>query len=221
MSANKLAIIGTGGLGRETLWAFRGASDGDASDGEVVGFLTHEASEHGGEVAGVPVLGPEEWLLDHRDVSAVCCIGDPRARRRVTLALEGEGVRFANAIHPSALLSEWVELGSGCIVGARAVLTTQVRIADHVVIGVGAIVSHDVRVEEFATISPGVILTGAVQIGYGAELGAGATAVPGTRVGRGALVGAQAVVVDDVQPNCVAAGVPARRIRSFEGDRAL
>ncbi len=216
MSAKKLALIGTGGLGRETLWAFQ-----HAPEREVVGFLTNDTSQHGSEVAGLPVLGPEEWLVDHRDVAAVCCIGDPRARRRVTLALEAEGVRFANAVHPSALLSEWVELGSGCIIGARAVLTTQVRIANHVVIGVGAIVSHDVLVDEFATLSPGVILTGAVQIGYGAELGAGATAIPGTRVGRGALVGAQAVVIDDVDANCVAVGVPARQVGSFEGERAL
>lgn len=213
MTAKRVAIIGTGGLGRETLWAF--------GPDEVAGFLTNDAAEHGSEVCGIPVLGPEAWLVDHRDVAAVCCIGDPRARIRVTEALLREGVRFANAVHPSALLGEHVELGSGCVIGARAVLTTQVRIADHVVIGVGAIVSHDVAIDAFATLAPGVILTGAVEIGYGAELGAGATAIPGTRVGRGAVVGAQSVVTRDVAPNRTAAGTPAREISGFEGDREL
>ncbi len=213
MSGRKVAIIGTGGLGRETAWAFEAD--------EVVGFLTNVASEHGSEVCGFPVLGPENWLIEHREVAGVCCIGDPRARRKLTQALTREGVRFANAIHPSALLSDHVELGSGCVIGARAVLTTQVRVADHVVIGVGAIVSHDVTIEEFATLAPGVILTGGVQIGYGAELGAGATATPGTRVGRGAVVGAQSVVISEVEPNTTVAGVPAKPIGRFDDNRSL
>ncbi len=213
MSSKRIAIIGTGGLGRETLLAFEPE--------QVAGFLTHDASEHGTEVCGLPVLGAEDWLVDHRDVEAVCCIGDPRARRRVAQQLAGAGVRFANAIHPSALLSDHVSLGVGCVIGARAVLTTQVRVSDHVVIGVGSIVSHDVVIDDFATLAPGVTLTGSVQIGYGAELGAGATAIPGVRVGRGAVVGAQAAVVSDVPPNATAVGVPARVIANFAGDRIL
>ena len=216
MSVKKVAIIGTGGLGRETLWAFQ-----DSPATEVVGFVTRDTPEHGTEVCGLPVLGPEAWLLDHRDVMAVCCIGDPRARRQVTLGLEAEGVTFTSAVHPTVARSAHVELGTGCVVGARAVLTTQVEVSDHVVIGVGAIVSHDVRIDEFATLAPGVILAGGVQIAYGAELGAGAAVIPGRSVGRGAVVGAQAVVIEDVEPNTIVAGVPARPIGSIADDQRL
>ncbi|MBW2416625.1 MAG: acetyltransferase [Deltaproteobacteria bacterium] len=216
MSPKKVAIIGTGGLGRETLWAFQ-----ETPATEVVGFLTHDTPEHGSEVCGVPVLGPERWLVDHRDVRAVCCIGDPRARRRVTLELEAEGVTFATAIHPTVARSAHVELGAGCVIGARAVLTTQVVVSDHVIIGAGAIVSHDARIDEFATLAPGVVLTGGVQIGYGAEIGAGATVIPGRSVGRGAVVGAQAVVIEDVEANVIVAGVPARSIGAIADDQRL
>ena len=47
-----------------------------------------------------------------------------------------------------------------------------------------------------------------------ADLGVGATVLPGVRIGRGAQIGAGAVVAEDVPDYAVAAGVPARVIRT-------
>ncbi len=47
-----------------------------------------------------------------------------------------------------------------------------------------------------------------------ADIGVSATILPGVRVGRGAQIGAGAVVVEDVPAYAVAAGVPARVLRS-------
>jgi len=47
-------------------------------------------------------------------------------------------------------------------------------------------------------------------------LGAHATILPGLRIGRGSIVGAGAVVVEDVPPYSIVAGVPARVIRTLE-----
>jgi sugar O-acyltransferase (sialic acid O-acetyltransferase NeuD family) len=221
MSGKKLAIIGTGGLGRETLWAFQSNEQKPGCDHEVIGFLTSAGAEHGTDVCGLPVLGDESWVIGKPGVEVVCCIGDPRARRRVTQSLVERGASFATVIHPSVAMSDWVQVGVGCIIGARSVLTTQVTVGDHVVIGVGAIVSHDASIEDFATLAPGVLLAGHTRVGYCAELGAGATVIPEKSVGRGALVGAQAVVVEDVEPSSIVAGVPARVINSFSGDLRL
>jgi len=218
VSRRRLALIGSGGLGRETLWALQAA--GACERNEVVGFVTCLEAEHGTEVCGVPVLGPEDWLIG-QDVEAVCCIGDPRSRRAVAERLEGRGVAFATVVHPSAEMSDHVEIREGCIVGARAVLTSQVEVGPHVVIGVGTIVSHDCRVEAFATLGPGALLAGGVTVEHGAELGAGATVLPGRKVGRGALVGAQCAVTEDVAPNTVVAGVPGKSIRSFGVEESL
>jgi len=46
-----------------------------------------------------------------------------------------------------------------------------------------------------------------------ADVGVGAILMPGVTVGRGAIVGAGAVVVHDVAPYSVVAGVPARLLR--------
>lgn len=47
-------------------------------------------------------------------------------------------------------------------------------------------------------------------VGEGASIGANATILPGISIGRGAMVGAGAVVTDDVPPNAVVFGNPAR-----------
>lgn len=49
-----------------------------------------------------------------------------------------------------------------------------------------------------------------------AWIGAHATILPGVRIGRGAVVGAGAVVTRDVPPHSIAAGVPARIIRTMD-----
>lgn len=208
MSEPDVVVIGTGGLGRETLWALRAASR------NVVGFVTSEASRHGTTVCDLPVLGDEAWLVG-RDCAAVCCVGSPRDRQRLTADLEDRGVVFTSVVHPSAQLSEFVELGAGCVVGANAVITTQVTLGRHVIVGAGTIVSHDCRLDDYVTLAPGVVLAGGVQVGYGAELGAGAASIPGQRIGRGALVGARAAVIRPVEDNVVVAGVPAREIKRF------
>jgi acetyltransferase-like isoleucine patch superfamily enzyme len=52
-----------------------------------------------------------------------------------------------------------------------------------------------------------------VRIGDGVWVGAGAVILPGVAVGSGAVVAAGAVVADNVPPNAVVAGVPARLLR--------
>lgn len=52
-----------------------------------------------------------------------------------------------------------------------------------------------------------------VRVRASADVGIGATLLPGVTVGKGAIVGAGAVVIEDVPPNAVVAGVPARVLR--------
>ena len=216
MTPTHVVILGTGGLGRETLWGAR-----LMAGVEVLGLLTSESAEHGSELSGVPVLGDEDWLSAHPDVEVACAVGNPRERRQVAQRLQAGRTRFATLVHPSAQIAEAAKLGAGSIVGARAVITTQVAIGEHAVIGAGAIVSHDCVLEDFATLSPGATLAGLSRVDEAAEIGPGAILGRGARVGRGAVVGANSLVLGHVPPNLVVIGSPAREIRRFEGDDVL
>ena len=49
----------------------------------------------------------------------------------------------------------------------------------------------------------------------GAHIGIGSIIMPGVTVGKGAVIGAGSVVTKDIPPYCVAAGVPAKVLRTF------
>lgn len=109
-------------------------------------------------------------------------------------------------------------IGSDTWIGARCHLHAAggIRIGSRVGIGPGVVVitsAHRVGPP------PEVILeapldTAPVVIGDGCDLGVGAIVLPGVTVGEGTQVGAGAVVTRDLPPFSVAAGVPARVIRS-------
>ncbi len=52
-----------------------------------------------------------------------------------------------------------------------------------------------------------------VTIGSNTWIGANVIVLKGVTIGKGSVVGAGSVVTEDIAPNCVAAGVPARVIR--------
>ena len=66
-----------------------------------------------------------------------------------------------------------------------------------------------------------LIQTAPIHVGDDAWIGAHAVVLPGVRIGEHAIVGSGAVVVKDVPPYTVVAGVPAREIRvlPLESDR--
>ncbi|WP_118138617.1 acyltransferase [Oceanicella sp. SM1341] len=126
----------------------------------------------------------------------------------------------------------FVEIQSGCRVGARckvsshAFLCEGVRLEDGVFIGHGVMFTND---RYPASVTPEGALKGPddwecepTHVGAGAAIGSNATILCGLRIGAGALVGAGAVVTRDVAPGTVVAGVPARPIGARrEGDTPL
>jgi len=212
----RIAIIGTGGMGRETLAILRDRQQtGVPPDFDILGFFTSDLARHGTRIHGCPVLGPDASIREHPDAAVICAIGSPRDRIRVVRQLETWGLSFAQAIHPSLIGAPELEVGLGTIVAPHSTITTDVRIGSHVIVNNNVSISHDCAIDDFVTIGPGAVLTGYVRVEYGAELGANCTILPRLTVGRGALVGAGAVVTTPVAPNTIVAGVPARVIREF------
>ncbi|WP_232794239.1 hypothetical protein, partial [Pseudofrankia saprophytica] len=160
---------------------------------------------------GVCLLGGLD-LLAGLDVDYLIGVASPGARARIDRYASALGRRPATLVHPRATIGGDVKLGPGTVVCALASITTNVATGRHVLLDVGASVAHDCRLRDYATLAPGARVSGEVEIGARAWIGSQATIVRMRRVGPGAVVGAGAVVVDDVLPDLVVAGVPARPI---------
>jgi sugar O-acyltransferase (sialic acid O-acetyltransferase NeuD family) len=179
----------------------------------VVGFLDDAAVAK--KVLGIPVLGKIEEFLRKPTAKAdayFVCSGDNGFRERTYHLLKGRGLKLANVIHPSAVISKSARLGEGVFVGANVVMTHNVAVGNAVLINTAATLDHDNVVEDFVNISPGCHLSGRVTIKRGAFLGTGVSAIPDVVVHEYAVVGSGAVVIRDVPSRATFVGVPARRM---------
>ena len=88
-----------------------------------------------------------------------------------------------------------VTLGDGCLVGHNVVFAT---------------LDHDKRPERRGDMTAAPIV-----VGKDVWIGAHATILKGVTIGDGAIVAAGAVVTRDVPPNTIAAGVPARVVKTI------
>ena len=94
--------------------------------------------------------------------------------------------------------------------GSKVTIGKEVDIGPRVYVGTG---THEVDAHSLRSAGSGVNRD--VAIGDGAWLGVGCIILPGVTVGEKAVIAAGAVVAEDIPPRVLAAGVPARAIKSL------
>lgn len=219
----KLFIVGSGGFGREVLWLAQRVNEKNVRYGrdpewEIIGFIDDNQSLHGTTQDDYPVLGGCDYLGRlNESVYTVIAIGSARVKKLVAEKLSVyPNVHFATLIDPSAIISDRVEVGEGCIICAGTILTVDIKIGNHVIINLDCTLGHDDVVGNYVTIYPSVNVSGNVDVGEEAELGTGMQVIQGKKIGRQSIIGAGAVVVKDIPEKCTAVGSPARPIKFFE-----
>lgn len=205
MTPLRVVVLGVGGHGREL------AAIAEAAGLDVVAFLDHHV-ESGSYEFG-EVLGRPETV--ERKHPVLLGIGMPAARQSAHELLSELGWDDPPPIlHPAASVGPRVTLQSGVMIGSNSSITADASVGKHTHLHSSVVISHDCSVGSYCLLSPRVALAGDVQVGDAVFLGVGATISPGVTIGTGATVGAGAVVLKDVAPNTIVAGVPARPIRS-------
>lgn len=206
----KVVVIGAGGFGREVIEIFKDQNKID-KQWEILGFVDDNQETWGKIVNGYPVLGNLGWLVANREsVGCVCAIGEPPVKKKVVDYLESTKVWFHNAIHPSVIMSEYVDLGQDVIICAGSILTVNINIGNHVMININSTVGHDAIIEDYCSLMPTAIINGNNHLHKGVYVGTGATFIHQVSVGEWTTIGAGAVVVRDIESYVVAMGSPAR-----------
>lgn len=210
-----LVIYGAGGHAREIAELVRDIN-ADRPQWDLLGFLSDEATAHGRELDGLPVVGDQSWLAQRKDMYVAIGVGSPSARRAIAHTTSRLGLHFPVLLHPSATISRHVQIGPGAHVTAGCIVTVDVVVGAFVVLNRACNVSHDCRLGDYVTIAPGVQLAGNVTIGTGCDVGIGASVIQGVSIGEWTIVGAGAAVTDGLPGNCTAVGVPAKVIKQRE-----
>lgn len=158
---------------------------------------------HGSDV-GPTVIGDDARVRAHTIIYADVTIGDGFATGHGALVREGTTIGDDVLVGTHSVLDGNVEVGSAVSLQSRVYVPRETVIEDDVFVGPGAVLTNDpypVRRE--------VELAGPT-IERGASVGANATVLPDVTVGERSFVAAGAVVVEDVPPDTLAVGVPAR-----------
>jgi sugar O-acyltransferase (sialic acid O-acetyltransferase NeuD family) len=210
-----VVIIGAGGFGREVLEIFKDQNK-ISKRWNILGFLDENKQLHGKTLNGYPVLGGLDWLREHNNdnLGCVVAIGTCEIRKLVVKKLQKVGVNFYNAVHPSVIMSDSVEMGTDVIICAGSILTVNIKIGDHVHINLNCTIGHDAVIGSYCTINPIAAINGNNHLGEGVYVGSGATFIQAVSIGSWSTIGAGAVVTVDIPEKVTAVGVPAKVIKS-------
>ena len=182
----------------------------------------------GQELFGYKVIGRQEEIKDlvssHGIEAGLITVGDNWSRKAIAdaVALRAPGFKFVSAIHPSVVIGNNVEIGSGVIAMAGVIFNPGARIGDFTFFATGAQIEHDCVIEEFASVSSGSVLGGFVRIAKYAAVCLGTTVVDRVSIGENTVVGSGSLVTRSLPASVLAYGAPAKIVRKRKlGERFL
>jgi serine acetyltransferase len=152
---------------------------------------------------GARVMIDDDVVLDAKGATSTIELGDQVLVGRSSLL----------SCHDSTIrLRDFVSIGPFCFFASKS----HIRVGSNVSIGSGthlmagghAFDALDVPVIRQQRLSKGIVVEDGVWIGTGTKI------LDGVTIGRDSIIGAGAVVTEDIPPESIAVGVPARVIRS-------
>lgn len=208
----KSVIIGAGTYGEVYLAYLQEAGV------EVIGFLDDDPKLAGTNVKGVPVLGGVGMMTTIRQTHGVeavyCPLGNNKLRVKFLRMAKDCELKTPNYIHPSVNLSPNVTIGEGVYILLGTSIMPHTIIKNYVMISMNVSLAHHNVLEEGVFLSTGCNFGASIHAHKYAYCGIASTIMTGLHeLGEDCLIGAGAVVIRDVEPNAVMAGVPAKVIK--------
>lgn len=206
-----LYIIGAGGFSKQVVEIVEKMNEQQPRY-QIEGLIDDDPHLSGQNILGYPVAGNREKLkqiASRKSISAVVAISATRVRRRIVSQFPE--IDWVNLVHPSAVISRTLTMGTGNIICAGTIINPDCTIHKHCHINIGCTLGHDVTLENYATLMPGCHLSGNVCLRQHTTIGTGASILPGLSTGRNTIIGAGSVLVKSAKPNSVYTGIPARR----------
>ncbi len=127
-------------------------------------------------------------------------------------------------IEPGAIIRDQVEIGDNAVIMMGASINIGSVIGEGTMIDMNVVLGGRATVGKNCHIGAGSVLAGVIEppsakpvvVEDDVVVGANAVILEGVTVGKGAVVAAGAIVTEDVPPNTVVAGTPARVIKEID-----
>jgi len=206
----QILISGTGGISKEVLCLINDLGRYD----EVLGFiepdfiLDRESTPK--EILGKPVLPYSAVDINKHIVSLA--MGDSKIREKSISQLP-KGLEFITLIHPSAVISPWVEIGEGAVICAGTIITCDIKIGKHAQLNLNTTIGHDCVIGDFFTTAPNVNISGNCTFGNHVYFGTSSSIKQGISIKENTVIGMGAIVTKDIEEPGVYVGIPAKKLK--------
>lgn len=214
-----LGILGSGGLGRETL---------------ILADQINAAGHRWDEIVFIDDFVDDPVIKDRRnirfsevlkrfsntEIEMVVALGEPRLRAKLLDDIKQNGFSSATLVHPDVLIPSCTILGDGVIVNRGCFISCDVRVGENTCFQSLSSIAHDSVIEKNCVVSTFAAISGRCRIGEECYLAAGALLREKTKVGDRCILGMGSVVVRDVPDDIIVVGNPARPMRRNE-DRTV
>lgn len=144
-------------------------------------------------------------------------------RRRSAIPLKNL-TEIHSRIEPGSFIREGAEIGVDCVIMMGAVVNIGAVIGDRTMLDMNCVIGARAMIGQNCHIGAGAVIAGVLEppsatpviIENDVVIGANAVILEGITIGKGSVIGAGSVVIKNVPSGVVAAGTPAKVIKSVE-----
>ncbi|AIF66226.1 2,3,4,5-tetrahydropyridine-2,6-carboxylate N-succinyltransferase [Terribacillus saccharophilus] len=162
----------------------------------------------------------EGFLKDTETIEDYVIENDRRNSAIPLLDLKGINAR----IEPGVVIRDQVEIGDGAVIMMGASINIGSVIGEGTMIDMNVVMGGRATVGKNCHIGAGTVLAGVIEppsakpvvIEDDVVIGANVVVLEGVTVGKGAIVAAGAIVTEDVAPNTLVGGTPARVLKEID-----
>lgn len=173
-----------------------------------------------GKYNKIPVIGTtfdvDHYLTDENNVFFIAYVGmqnEEEVYNKID-SLKIPSNRYATLIHPSAIVPKgFCKIGNGVLMSPLSQLSPDTTVEDNCILLPNSFLGHDSIMRRFAHIASNAVIGGNVDVGRAVHVGTNATIREKIKIGDFSLIGSGAVVLNDVAPNTIVVGNPAKLLR--------
>lgn len=204
----KIIIVGAGGFGRELLQWIKDINESKRT-WDIIGFLDTNLEALDGVECDYNIIDKIERWRPKEEEEFALAIGNPATKEKVVASMKAKGAKFANVVHPTAIVTKFSHYGEGLVMFPHSKLSVNSTVGNFVTI-LSSGIGHDVFIGDYTTISGACNVLRNVVIGKNVFLAAGVSIAQGVSIGDNAYLGLGSVILKDVPSGVKTFGNPAR-----------
>ena len=206
----KVCIIGTGGFAREVLtYVIDIYNEFNMIFENKICFLEKDEYCKEETIMGFKVI--PESNFDPEKYVVIIGVGDPIVRKKIVEKYP-TNTEYCTLIHPTAIVSNWVQIREGAVICPGVVLTCNINIGKHAHLNLNTTIGHDCNIGEFFTTAPAVNISGNCEIGDCVYFGTNSAIKQGVNVSNNVTVGMGAVVTKNIIEPGIYIGNPLKKL---------